>query len=154
MLSGAFGTCHSCLISDTQKSFGVLPGETDEDFQATYDFLAGIKPAFIHIFPFSERPGTPAVDMPDKVPPQKSAERVKRLEELCEKLHHEFCARAIGEECIVLFESTMRGGFMTGFTGNYIKVKVPYNRSLINALCPVRITGVEPSGDAVGEVVE
>ncbi len=129
-----------------------FPGESDEDFQTTYDFLAELKPAFIHIFPFSERPGTPAVDMPDKVPPQKSAERVKRLEELCATLHRDFCSRAVGEEHIVLFESTMRGGFMTGFTGNYIKVKAPYDRSLINTLSPVRITAVDESGDAVGEI--
>ena len=130
-----------------------FPGETDEDFQATYDFLAGIKPAFIHIFPFSERPGTPAVDMPEKVPPQKSAERVKRLEELCSTMHRDFCDKSIGTEDIVLFESTMRGGFMTGFTGNYIKVRAPYNRSKINTLCRVLITDVDPSGDVVGEVI-
>ena len=131
-----------------------FPGETDEDFQATYDFLADIKPAFIHIFPFSERAGTPAVEMPNKVSSQVSAERVKRLEELCATLHYDFCSRAVGEELIVLFESTMRGGFMTGFTGNYIKVRAPYDRSKINTLCRVRIVEVEPSGEAVGEIVE
>lgn len=130
-----------------------FPGETEEDFRATYDFLANIKPAFIHIFPFSERAGTPAVDMPDKVPAHIAAERVKRLEELCAKLHYEFCSQSIGEEHIVLFESTMRGGYMTGFTGNYIKVRVPYDRSLINTLCRVRILSVEPTGEAVGEII-
>lgn len=130
-----------------------FPGETEEDFRATYDFLEAIKPAFIHIFPFSERPGTPAVEMPDKVPAQVAAERVKRLEELCARLHHDFCAQSVDKEHIVLFESTMRGGCMTGFTGNYIKVRVPYDRSLINTLCRVRITAVEPSGEAVGEIV-
>ena len=130
-----------------------FPGETEEDFRATYDFLANIKPAFIHIFPFSERAGTPAVDMPDKVPAHIAAERVKRLEELCAKLHYEFCSQSIGEEHIVLFESTMRGGYMTGFTGNYIKVRVPYDRSLINTLYRVRILSVEPTGEAVGEII-
>ena len=130
-----------------------FPGESEEDFRATYDFLAEIKPAFIHIFPFSERPGTPAIDMPDKVPASVATERVKRLEELCARLHYEFCSKTLGEEHIVLFESTMRGGFMTGFTGNYVKVKVPYDRSLINELCRVRIVDVEPTGEAVGEIV-
>lgn len=130
-----------------------FPGESEDDFRATYDFLAEIKPAFIHIFPFSERPGTPAIDMPDKVPASVATERVKRLEELCARLHYEFCSKTLGEEHIVLFESTMRGGFMTGFTGNYVKVKVSYDRSLINELCRVRIVDVAPTGEAVGEIV-
>ena len=91
--------------------------------------------------------------MPDKVPASVATERVKRLEELCARLHYEFCSKTLGEEHIVLFESTMRGGFMTGFTGNYVKVKVPYDRSLINELCRVRIVDVEPTGEAVGEIV-
>ena len=48
----------------------------------------------------------------------------------------------------------MRGGFMTGFTGNYIKVRVPYDRSKINTICPVRLVAVEPSADVVGEIIE
>ena len=67
-----------------------FPGETDEDFQTTYDFLERLAPAYLHIFPFSERAGTPAVTMPDKVPPHISAERAKRLDELCQKLHRQF----------------------------------------------------------------
>ena len=68
-------------------------------------------------------------------------------------MHRDFCAKSIDTEDIVLFESTMRGGFMTGFTGNYIKVRAPYDRSKINALCRVRITDIDPSGDVVGEVI-
>ena len=94
------------------------------------------------------------MNMPGKVPPQTSAERVKRLEELCATLHYDFCAKAVGTEDVVLFESTMRGGFMTGFTGNYIKVRVPYDRSKINTICPVRLVAVEPSADVVGEIIE
>ena len=59
----------------------------------------------------------------------------------------------MGGEAEVLFESTERGGFMTGFTGNYIKVKVPYNRKYINQIVKVRLVGIEPNCDVVGEIV-
>ena len=59
----------------------------------------------------------------------------------------------MGSEAEVLFESTERGGFMTGFTGNYIKVKVPYNRKYINQIVKVRLVGIEPNCDVVGEIV-
>ena len=64
-----------------------FPGETDADFRTTYDFLARLEPAFLHIFPFSERPGTPAVDLPGKVRPSVATQRVAELEGLCERLH-------------------------------------------------------------------
>lgn len=132
-----------------------FPGETDADFQTTYEFLERIEPAYIHIFPFSERPGTPAVDMPDKVQASVAAQRVKRLEELCAKAHRAFCAKALGKTDKVLFESTVRGGFMFGFTGNYIRVKVPYDRLKINNICDVKLVSADAaSADVEGYVVE
>ena len=131
-----------------------FPGETDEDFQTTYEFLEKLAPAFIHIFPFSERPGTPAVDMPDKVPASVATERVKRLEELCARLHYNFCENTLDKEYNVLFESTMHGGYMYGFTGNYVRVKCRYDRSRINTVCRVRIKSIEPAADTVGEILE
>ncbi|MDE5851440.1 MAG: tRNA (N(6)-L-threonylcarbamoyladenosine(37)-C(2))-methylthiotransferase MtaB, partial [Alistipes sp.] len=93
-----------------------FPGETEEDFRRTYDFLAELHPAFLHIFPFSERPGTPAVDLPDKVQASVATRRAEELEALCRRLHGEFCAAAVGTEDTVLFESTRRNGMMFGFT--------------------------------------
>lgn len=131
-----------------------FPGETEEDFRQTYDLLARLRPAFLHIFPFSERPGTPAVDMPDKVPSYISTQRVARLEELCDELHYEFCAAGEGAEAEVLFESTMRGGMMFGYTGNYIRVKAPYRRDVINRICRVRLGRLDDDHDAVAEILE
>ena len=131
-----------------------FPGETEEDFQATYDLLAGLKPSFLHIFPFSERPGTPAVDMPNKVPARISTQRVERLEELCRQLHYDFCSSMVGSEAEVLWESTMKGGMMLGYTGNYVRVKMPYRRDLINKICRVRLVAIEPDGDVCAEIVE
>ena len=124
-----------------------FPGETEENFQQTYDLLARLRPAFLHIFPFSERPGTPAVDMPNKVPSYISTQRVARLEELCRELHYEFCAQGIGTEDDVLFESTVRGGMMFGYTGNYRRVKAPYRKEMINQICRVRLGEIDENCD-------
>lgn len=130
-----------------------FPGESGEDFRQTYDFLERLAPSFLHVFPFSERPGTPAVDMPDKVPAQVSAARVAELERLCDRLHYGFCERAVGGVADVLFESTMRGGMMYGYTGNYIRVKAPYDRSAINTVRRVRLTGIGADHDATAEIL-
>lgn len=131
-----------------------FPGESDADFADSKSFLESIEPAFLHIFPFSERANTPAVDMPNKVQSSVSTARVKELEELSNKLHYDFCSRAVGNTAKVLFESTERGGFMTGFTGNYIKVKVPYNRKYINQIVDVELLKIEPNCDVLGQIVE
>ena len=131
-----------------------FPGETEADFRTTYEFLEGIAPAFLHIFPFSERPGTSAVELPGKVQASVATQRVRELEELCARLHGEFCARAEGTEDVVLFESTRRGGMMFGFTGSYRRVKAPYDRSRINTLCRVRLGTMDESHDLMGEVLD
>lgn len=131
-----------------------FPGETEEDFQQTYDFLEKLTPAYLHIFPFSERPGTPAVNLPDKVQASVATQRVQKLEALCERLHSEFCARACGTEETVLFESTLRGGMMFGYTGNYRRVRAPYDRKRINTICRVALHGMDDSHDLMGEVLD
>jgi len=117
-----------------------FPGETDEDFQDAYDFLNQVNPTFLHIFPYSERPNTPAAVMPNKVDPKIAHQRVKRLEELSDRFTREFYSKAIGEEHRVLFEATKRNGLMFGFTDNYIKVGIPYNKDFIGKILNVRLT--------------
>ncbi|MDE6623503.1 MAG: MiaB/RimO family radical SAM methylthiotransferase, partial [Alistipes sp.] len=131
-----------------------FPGETEEDFRDTYAFLEELRPAFLHIFPFSERPGTPAVGFPGKVQPSVATQRVEELEKLCDRLHGEFCSAASGSEDDVLFESTMRGGMMFGYTGNYRRVKAPYDRRRINAICRVKLGAMDDSHDLEGEIRE
>ena len=131
-----------------------FPGEEEANFMETYNLLAELKPAFLHIFPFSERPGTPAVDMPNKVPSRISTERVERLEELCRKLHYDFCASMTGSEAEVLFESTMRGGMMYGYTGNYVRVKTPYRKDLINRVSRVKLVSIDENCDSLAEILE
>ena len=112
-----------------------LPGETEELFQETYNFLKDrIKPAYLHVFPYSRRPGTRAATMPDQVQDSLKTERVARLEALCEDLHAAFVAANKGLPERVLWESSVKGGLMFGYTGNYIRVEKPYDPALVNQL--------------------
>ena len=116
-----------------------LPGETDELFEQELAFLEKIRPAFIHIFPYSKRPGTPAATMDGQVPEQVKAERVKKLEELCNRLHNEFVEQNRGIAEKVLFESKEKDGSMGGYTGNYIRITRPYDPALVGVLTDIII---------------
>ena len=116
-----------------------LPGETEELFRQELAFLERIRPAFIHVFPYSKRPGTPAATMPDQVPESIKAERVTRLEGLCARLHAEFVEANRGIREQVLFESKEKDGTMSGYTGNYIRITRPYDAALVGKLTEVTI---------------
>jgi threonylcarbamoyladenosine tRNA methylthiotransferase MtaB len=115
-----------------------FPGETDELFMETYTFLRDVvKPAFIHIFPYSRRAGTPAAERKDQVQDSVKTHRVQMLEELSDKLHEEFIAANKGVAEKVLFESTDRQGMMEGYTGNYIRISEPYDPNLIGKIVDI-----------------
>ena len=95
-----------------------FPGETEEDFRATYDFLEEIR-------------------MPDQVPEHVKTSRVEMLEEMCGRLHAEFCRENSGRTEEVLFESKSKDGKMAGYTRNYIKVEMPYDKALIGKVVKV-----------------
>ncbi len=116
-----------------------LPGETEELFLKELAFLEKIRPAFIHVFPYSKRPGTPAATMPDQVPEPVKAERVARLEELCATLHEEFVEANRGVRERVLFESKEKDGSMSGYTGNYIRITRPWDAALVGKLTEITI---------------
>jgi threonylcarbamoyladenosine tRNA methylthiotransferase MtaB len=112
-----------------------LPGETDELFEETYSFLKDhIRPAFIHVFPYSRRPGTVAYSWKDQVQDSVKTERVARLEALCTELHEAFIAKNRGRRSQVLWESDVKGGVMGGYTGNYIRVERPYDPDKANMI--------------------
>lgn len=114
-----------------------FPGETEEDFRQTYDFLERIRPAFIHIFPYSRRANTEAASLSCQVQDCIKTRRVEMLEVLCCRLHYEYCRGFDGKKEYVLFESTLRGGKMMGYTRNYIRVERPYDKSLIGEIVEV-----------------
>lgn len=144
------------LMPDTFLGVDVIvgfPGEGEEEFMQTYNLLKKVGASFLHIFPFSERPGTPAVSMPNKVQSRISTERVSRLEELSAELHREFCQRYIGTEREVLFESTDKDGLMYGYTDNYIRVSAPYDITKINTITTVKLCSFDNEGNISCEIV-
>ena len=117
-----------------------FPGETDELFMETYTFLRDVvRPAFIHIFPYSRRAGTPAAERKDQVQDCKKTLRVQMLEELSAQLYAEFLESNKGVAEQVLFESTDRKGMMEGYTGNYIRLSRPFDPALIGKIVDVII---------------
>ena len=117
-----------------------FPGETDALFKETYDFLKDTaRPAFIHIFPYSRRAGTPAAARRDQVQDSVKTDRVKILEELSSELHAEFMEANRGVRENVLFESTDKNGIMSGYTGNYIRIERPYDPELVGKTVPVTL---------------
>jgi len=117
-----------------------LPGETDELFQETYDFLKNrIRPAFIHIFPYSRRAGTRSAMRKDQVQDCIKTKRVEMLEGLCRSLNEEFIDSQKGVKEKVLFEESCTDGKMSGYTGNYIRVERNWDESLAGKLMEVTL---------------
>ena len=117
-----------------------LPGETDELFQETYDFLKNrIRPAFIHIFPYSRRAGTRSAMRKDQVQDCVKTKRVEILEGLCRSLNEEFIESQKGVKEKVLFEESCTDGKMSGYTGNYIRVERNWDESLAGKLVEVTL---------------
>ena len=126
----------------TKLFFGIdvivgFPGETEEDFEETYRLLERVKPAFLHIFPYSRRAGTPAAEREDQVQESVKTERVARLEKLSDRLHADFCRANKGREAEVLFESANKGGMMFGYTDNYIRIEREYDPAQIGRIVKV-----------------
>ena len=111
-----------------------FPGETDEDFEDAYQFIESLPLAFLHVFPYSERPNTPAINFPGKVPPQVKKQRSERLHKLSEKKHTEFCKNHLQNPSKVLWETDNHDGFMYGFTENYIRVRKPFDANSVNKI--------------------
>lgn len=117
-----------------------LPGETDELFQETYDFLKNrIRPAFIHIFPYSRRAWTRSAMRKDQVQDCVKTKRVEMLEGLCRSLNEEFIDSQKGVKEKVLFEESCTDGKMSGYTGNYIRVERNWDESLAGKLVEVTL---------------
>lgn len=117
-----------------------LPGETDELFMETYNFLKDrIRPAFIHIFPYSKRSGTRSALRKDQVQDCVKTKRVEMLENLCRELHDEFTASQKGVKERVLFEDSCHDGMMGGYTGNYIRVERPWDPGLAGKIVEVTL---------------
>ena len=134
---------NACIGVDVIVGF---PGETDEDFLETYNYLNALDISYLHVFTYSERPNTKAAGMDGVVPKNIRAKRSKMLRGLSAKKRRAFYESQIGNELTVLFESENKKGFIHGFTENYVKVKAPWNPELMNTLHTIKLTKIDEDG--------
>jgi threonylcarbamoyladenosine tRNA methylthiotransferase MtaB len=134
---------HCCIGVDVIVGF---PGETEEDFLETYEFLKELPISYLHVFPYSERANTPAATMPGVVPFSERSRRADMLRILSEKKRRLFYEEHLGAETRVLFEADVENGQMQGFTENYIRVTAKYDPLLVNEVKEVRLTSISPEG--------
>lgn len=134
---------HACIGVDVIVGF---PGETDEHFLETYHFLNDLDISYLHVFTYSERDNTEAVDMDGVVPMNVRSKRSKMLRGLSVKKRRAFYESQIGTNRTVLFESENKEGYIHGFTENYVKVKTPWNPELVNTLHEINLTKIDEDG--------
>jgi threonylcarbamoyladenosine tRNA methylthiotransferase MtaB len=116
-----------------------FPGETEELFNETFDFLEDLDISYLHVFTYSERPGTLAVEMKEVVPVSTRNERNKKLRNLSYMKMSEHTRRHIGETRKVLFEGNSKNGMMEGYSDNYIKINVPFKTEWVNQIVDWKI---------------
>lgn len=127
-----------------------FPGESDEEFEETYNFIKKVNYSELHVFPYSPRRNTPAAKMKDQVDDKIKHERVNRLLELSKELNRDFALKQIGKTLNVLFEKR-DGDYLVGHASDYLKVKVKTTDNLIGGVCEVKINNYE--GILEGSVV-
>ncbi|MDI1234829.1 MAG: tRNA (N(6)-L-threonylcarbamoyladenosine(37)-C(2))-methylthiotransferase MtaB [bacterium] len=129
-----------------------FPGETDEEFLETYNFINQLDVSYLHVFPYSERANTTAKKMSGKVHQFKRNERTEMLRILSEKKKQHFYQQYLNTKANVLFEQEEKGNRMFGFTENYIKVEADYDPLLVNEICEVYLSHINQNGFAEGEL--
>lgn len=134
---------HCSIGADVITGF---PGETDEHFKTTYQFVNELDLSYLHVFTYSERKNTPAAEMPEVVPQKIRNDRSKMLRTLSEKKRRFFYSQFVGQTKKVLFENDIENGFIHGFTDNYIRVSAPHKPDLINKIAEVKLSGFDKEG--------
>lgn len=146
---------NACIGVDVIVGF---PGETDDIFLETYEFLNAMDISYLHVFSYSERPNTVAATMDGKVPKNVRSKRSKMLRGLSAKKRRAFYESQLGTVQSVLFEGENKEGYIHGFTRNYVKVKTPWNPALVNTTQEVNLKEIDQDGlvrfEFISEVVE
>lgn len=141
---------HACIGVDVIVGF---PGETEEEFDKTINYIKSLPVSYLHVFTYSERANTNAPKMNEIVPMEVRRRRSKQLRILSLKLKLKFYNENIGYKGKVLFESK-EDNFLVGFTENYIKVKVPFKPNMINTIQEVRLEKISSDIEAHGSFVK
>ena len=123
-----------------------FPGETEEHFQETYDFIKDLDISYLHVFTFSQRPNTPAYDMANQIPYSIRKKRSKMLRVLSAKKRRAFYESQLNNELEVLFEGNFKDGYITGYTENYVKVKELWDPALINVKQKIILREIDTDG--------
>lgn len=134
----------ACIGVDVIVGF---PGETDEHFLHTYNYLNELDISYLHVFTYSERANTAAIELGDVVPLAKRQERSKMLRGLSEKKRRYFYEQQLEKEHEVLFEATEQNGQMEGFTENYVKITQEYDPLLVNEISKIKLKAISPEGN-------
>src|SRR5210317_215149 len=134
---------HACIGVDVIVGF---PGETEQDFLETYEFLNELAVSYLHVFTYSERDRTEAANMSEVVPLAVRNKRSKMLRGLSVKLRRAFYESQIDTKRTVLFEGENKKGYIHGFTENYVKVKTPWDPALVNTVAEVRLRDIDQDG--------
>ena len=133
----------ACIGVDVIVGF---PGETDELFLETYNFLNALDISYLHVFTYSERANTHAATLPGVVPKAVRSKRSKLLRGLSAKKRRAFYESQLGTHRTVLFEGENKEGYIHGFTENYVKVKSRWNPALVNTLHKVVLSEIDSDG--------
>ncbi|AXO79793.1 tRNA (N(6)-L-threonylcarbamoyladenosine(37)-C(2))-methylthiotransferase MtaB [Olleya aquimaris] len=134
---------HACIGVDVIVGF---PGETEDHFLETYNFLSQLDISYLHVFTYSERANTVAASLDQVVPKNIRTKRSKMLRGLSAKKRRAFYESQIGATRKVLFESENKAGYIHGFTDNYVKVKTPWNPEFVNTLHNIELTKIDDDG--------
>ncbi len=139
-----------CIGVDVIVGF---PGETEEHFLDTYNFLNELDIGYLHVFTYSERDNTEAINLPNSIPIVERKRRNKMLRILSAKKLRQFYEENIDKQFTVIFEQENKEGFMFGFTQNYVKVKHPFEENLCNKPQTVILQNFDDDGNMLGELV-
>lgn len=131
---------HACIATDIITGY---PGETEKNHTETLRYLERTDLSYMHVFTYSERMLTRSAKNPEQVPPHIRKQRSLELHELSEQMKHHFYTRHIGRTCEALFESEKKNCDLLGYTDNYIRVKTPIQKSLVNSVQKITITGLD-----------
>lgn len=137
---------HACIGCDVIVGF---PGETEADFLETYRFISELDVSYLHVFTYSERANTLAIEMSNPVPLDERRRRNQMLRGLSEMKRRAFYHHHLGTERPVLFEQHKNPDLMSGFTDNYVKIEMPFDAGLVNQIQPVFLEKIGAEGDVL-----
>ena len=141
---------NSCIGADVIVGF---PGESDNDFKKTLNFIKNLKLNYLHVFPYSERDNTRSKSLGDVVPRETKEKRSKILRSLSEKLKRNFYKENINKEHNVLYENKKDKNYIYGFTENYVRVKLPYDKKLIGSVKKTYLYDIDSDSCTLGKII-